>query len=178
MGASLMKLSELEQKKLPFRGSELNIKVVRSPFSFSRITQKENLLTINLSSIFKTEEEQVKEAGNQIMLWYKSQARRYFTQEVQSEKAKYGFSYKEIAIKDTASRWGSCSAQKNLNFNWRLIMTPPEILRYVVCHEIAHLTHLNHSTDFWNLVEKMYPKYKEAKQWLHDNCNEILSFSL
>ncbi len=173
-----MKLSDLEQKKLPFRGEYLSIKIEKSPFSFSRIIQKENTLTIKLSSIYKNEDEQYSLAANEILTWYKSQARRYFAQEVESEKAKYGFSYKEIAVKDTSSRWGSCSAQKNLNFNWRLVMAPPEILRYVVCHEIAHLTHLNHSTDFWNLVEKMFPKYKEAKLWLHDHCNEILDFTL
>ena len=173
-----MKLSDLEQKRLPFRGNYLNVKIVISPFSFSRISQKDNILTLKLSSIFKNEEEQYSEAVNQIMTWYKSQARRYFAQEVESEKAKCSFSYNGIAIKDTSSRWGSCSAQKNLNFNWRLVMAPPEILRYVVCHEIAHLTHLNHSNDFWSLVEKMFPKYKEAKQWLHDHCNEILDFTL
>lgn len=173
-----MKLSDLEHRKFPFRGFDLSIKIIRSPFSFTRIIPKGELLTINLSSLFRTEEEQYKETVNQLMLWYKSQARLHFTMEVQSEKAKYGFAYNEIAIKDTSSRWGSCSAQKNLNFNWRLIMAPPEILRYVVCHEIAHLTHLNHSTDFWNLVEKMYPKYKEAKKWLHDKGGELLSFTI
>ena len=98
------------------------------------------------------------------------------TLEVEKQKRLYGIAYKDIAIKDTASRWGSCSALKNLNFSWRLILAPPEILEYVVTHEIAHLTHLNHSTEFWNLVASRYPEYKKAKQWLTDNGQAIMDF--
>lgn len=175
---SLMRLSEIESKKLLFRGNELSIKISKSPFPQTRLIQKGDTLSISLSSLFKTEEEQTKEICNQIMVWYKAQARRYFTQEVESAKLNYKFSYNDISIKDTVSRWGSCSTQKNFNFNWRLVMAPPEILSYVVNHEIAHLTYMNHSKEFWALVAQRYPKYKEAKSWLTKNGSNLLNFSL
>ena len=175
---SLMRLSELENAKLPFRGAELNVKITRSPFSHTRLMQKGDTLNISLSSLFQTEDEQTKEVYDQIMIWYKAQARRYFTQEVELAKSKYNFSYKDIYIKDTVSRWGSCSTQKNFNFNWRLVMAPPEILTYVVSHEVAHLTYMDHSKEFWALVAQRFPKYKEAKQWLTKNGSDLLNFKL
>lgn len=74
--------------------------------------------------------------------------------------------YNSISIKDQSTRWGSCSSKKNLNFSWRLIMTPPQVLEYVVIHELAHLKHLNHSKNFWLFVEKYDPEYREHRRWL------------
>ena len=173
---NLMKLSEIEKQKILFRGKELSIKIQNSPFPYTRIMLKDNNLNIVLSSLFKNEEEQKKEVFKQILNWYKAQARRFFTQEVESEKAKYAFNYNDISIKDTVSRWGSCSTQKNFNFNWRLVMAPPEVLSYVVEHEIAHLTYMNHSKEFWALVAQRYPKYLEAKQWLKVNGANLINF--
>ena len=173
-----MKLSSIEKIKLPFRGNLLNVKITKSPFSHTRLMLKDNELNVSLSSLYKTEDEQSKEVTNQIMVWYKAQARRYFVQEVEAEKAKYNFKYKDISVKDTVSRWGSCSTQKNFNFNWRLVMAPPDVLSYVVRHEIAHLTYMNHSKDFWALVKQMFPKYVEAKLWLKDNGANLINFRL
>ena len=69
-------------------------------------------------------------------------------------------------IKDTSSRWGSCSARGNLNFSWRLVMMPPSILDYVAAHEVSHLVELNHSPDFWGVVERLCPQYRERRKWL------------
>ncbi len=176
VGENSMKLSDFENKKILFRGNELNVKINKSPFPYSRLQLKDNTLNVTLSSLFKTEKEQGEEATNQIMLWYKAQARRFFTQEVEFEKAKYNFNYKDISIKDTVSRWGSCSSQKNFNFNWRLVMAPPEVLSYVVNHEVAHLTYMNHSKEFWSLVSQRFPKYLEAKEWLKKNGANLINF--
>lgn len=87
----------------------------------------------------------------------------------------YGLRYKNITIKTLKSRWGSCSREKNLNFNWRLIMTPTTILDYVVIHEVCHLKHLNHSQRFWDLVAVHCPQHKQAKKWLREH-GELLQF--
>lgn len=84
-------------------------------------------------------------------------------------KSVIGVAYKDVRIKEQKTRWGSCSSKGNLNFNYRLIMAPLWILDYVVIHELCHLKHMNHSRDFWELVEVNFSKYKEAKQWLKDN---------
>lgn len=178
VAVSLMRLSDFEQQKILFRGNELRIKITKSPFSASRVMLKGDTLEITLSSLCSNEKEQINEVTNQIMSWYKAQARRFFTEKVEFEKVKYGFYYNDISIKDTISRWGSCSTKKNFNFNWRLVMAPPEILDYVVIHEIAHLTYMNHSKDFWALVTQRFPRCYEAKTWLKDNGAKLINFNL
>jgi predicted metal-dependent hydrolase len=73
---------------------------------------------------------------------------------------------KRIVIRDTASRWGSCSAAAVLSYSWRLILAPDAVLDYVVAHEIAHLLEMNHGPRFWRLVASMLPDYKPAQAWL------------
>ena len=86
---------------------------------------------------------------------------------------KIGVQFGRIAIRDQKSRWGSCSAKKNLNFNWKLIMAPEEALRYVVIHELCHLIEFNHSARFWSLVEKQMPEYEAWKKWLKAHGSEL-----
>ena len=80
-----------------------------------------------------------------------------------------GVSYGTVTIREQKTRWGSCSAKGNLNFNWKLVLMPPEILDYVVVHELAHRIHMNHSAAFWAEVEKILPDYRERRQWLKVN---------
>lgn len=71
-----------------------------------------------------------------------------------------------LTLKDTRSRWGSCSAQGRLMFSWRLILAPPEVLDYVAIHEAAHLVEMNHSTAFWTQVARLCPDYPRHRDWL------------
>ena len=80
-----------------------------------------------------------------------------------------GVSYGSITVRDQKTRWGSCSAKGNLNFNWKLVLMPEEILEYVVVHELAHRLQMNHSTEFWDEVEKILPDYRKRRQWLKEN---------
>ena len=84
-----------------------------------------------------------------------------------------GVEFGRVAIRDQRSRWGSCSAKRNLNFNWKLIMAPPEALDYVVVHELCHLIEFNHSPRFWRLVEGQMPEYESWKRWLKDHGKEL-----
>jgi|CXWL01.1.fsa_nt_gi predicted metal-dependent hydrolase len=74
-----------------------------------------------------------------------------------------------ITLRDTSSRWGSCSYDGNLSFSWRLIFAPHEVMRYVVAHEVAHICEHNHSPEFWKLVEQLHPEFKAAQNWLKRN---------
>ena len=74
-----------------------------------------------------------------------------------------------FTIRDMKTRWGSCSSEKNLNFNWKLILAPPEVLDYVVVHELCHLKEMNHSKAFWDEVGKVMPEYETYKLWLKEN---------
>lgn len=84
-----------------------------------------------------------------------------------------GVNYGRVAIRDQKSRWGSCSAKHNLNFNWKLIMAPPQALEYVVIHELCHLIEFNHSRRFWSLVEERMPEYESWKKWLKNHGSEL-----
>lgn len=80
-----------------------------------------------------------------------------------------GVSYNDVRIKEQKTRWGSCSGKGNLNFNWKLVTAPMEILDYVIIHELCHLRFLNHSKQFWHMVEMYMPDYNNARKWLKDN---------
>ena len=78
-----------------------------------------------------------------------------------------------VAIRDQKSRWGSCSQKGNLNFNWKLIMAPPQALDYVVVHELCHLYEFNHSPRFWSLVQAQLPDYEVWKKWLKTHTEDL-----
>ena len=83
---------------------------------------------------------------------------------------------KSIQFKDTKSRWGSCSSEGSLMINWRLIMAPPSVYRYVVVHEVSHLRHMNHGAEFWKLVKKLHPFYLNDRSWLRRNGRSLKRF--
>lgn len=101
--------------------------------------------------------------------WYRSEAAYIFDKRAAKYARIIGVTYHQIHIKDQKSRWGSCSGKGNLNFNWRLVMAPGEVLDYVVIHELCHLVHMNHSPEFWELVERSCPSYAKQKRWLKAN---------
>jgi predicted metal-dependent hydrolase len=80
-----------------------------------------------------------------------------------------GIPARRITIRDTTSRWGSCSSKGHLNFSWRLIMAPPLVLDYLAAHEVAHLKEMNHSHRFWALTHRLCPRTEEAEVWLKRN---------
>lgn len=175
----MTKLSDIVlPASVPYRGNLLTVKASQTPFSFSRIALRSEVLQLSLSSLPHNSHELANHIVAQITSWLKSQARRALCEEVEKQKQQYGFAYNSVAIKDTRSRWGSCSGRGNLNFSWRLIMAPEEILNYVVTHETAHLSHLNHSSDFWDLVRQRYPGYLKAKSWLQNNGTSLMNWKL
>jgi len=104
---------------------------------------------------------------------YRALARDYIEQRVAYYAAKTGGKYSSISIRSQKTRWGSCSSRGTLSFNWRLILAPPVILDYVVVHELCHLKHMNHSSDFWNTVAEFMPDYKIRKKWLKLHSHEL-----
>ncbi len=90
---------------------------------------------------------------------------------------KIGRRINRISVRDTRSRWGSCSSTARLSFSYRLIFAPKEVMEYVVAHEVAHLRHMNHSTAFWNCVESICPDYDAAKDWLKMHGKDLYRFN-
>lgn len=85
-----------------------------------------------------------------------------------------GVTYGRITIRKQKTRWGSCTREGNLNFNCLLMMAPPEVLDYIVVHELSHRVEMNHSAKFWAQVEKVLPEYKVAHKWLKENGSGLI----
>ena len=96
----------------------------------------------------------------------RAEARRRFSAQSLAKAAEAGLPVRRVTVKDTRSRWGSCSADGVLMFCWRLLMAPPTVQDYVVAHEVAHLRHMNHGPDFWALSDKLSPHRQAAQAWL------------
>ena len=100
---------------------------------------------------------------------YKKLAAQVLQQRTGYYAQRMGVVYGRITIRDQRTRWGSCSIKGNLNYNWRLILAPYEVLDYVVVHELAHLKEMNHSERFWRIVEEAMTDYQRRRSWLKIN---------
>jgi predicted metal-dependent hydrolase len=98
--------------------------------------------------------------------YYKREARRDLERAVERHTAALGLPMRGVGLRDTVSRWGSCSASGSLNFSWRLVMAPPFVLDYLAAHEVAHLVHLDHSPRFWELTRRLCASTDRAESWL------------
>lgn len=105
---------------------------------------------------------------------YRDQAKNIFNARVDYFAKQLGVKVNQIRVKSQKTRWGSCSSRGNLNFNWHAIIAPPEVIDYLVVHECCHLVHMNHSKEFWALVETLSPNYKENRKWLKNHNTQIL----
>lgn len=105
--------------------------------------------------------------------WLKRAAREELTAASRRYAAAMGTKFRRISVRDQKSRWGSCTAAGDLNYSWRLILTPPYVLDYVAAHEVAHLLHLDHSRRFWRLVLSHCPQAPRAKRWLKAHGHSV-----
>jgi predicted metal-dependent hydrolase len=103
----------------------------------------------------------------------KREARRDLEAAVLHYTRELGLPNRAVGLRDTASRWGSCSSQGSLNFSWRLILAPAGVLDYLAAHEVAHLVHMNHSTRFWKLTQKLCAETDRAEAWLKAHGKEL-----
>ena len=108
--------------------------------------------------------------------WLMRQARADLAEAVSRHAAALGKAPKRLTLRDTTSRWGSCSSAGSLNFSWRLIMAPPHVLDYLAAHEVAHLAHMNHSGAFWATVEGLYPDVAVAEAWLKKHGTGLMHY--
>ena len=108
----------------------------------------------------------------------KSQARDHLDFISKKYSSVLGKKYNRLTLRDTRSRWGSCTSKGHLMYSWRLIMAPPEVLNYVAAHEVSHLLHLNHSNQFWDTVSYLMPDFKYHKDWLKKNGQSLHRYKL
>ncbi|HEY5337093.1 MAG TPA: SprT family zinc-dependent metalloprotease [Rhizomicrobium sp.] len=108
-------------------------------------------------------------APRRVLDFLKREARRVLDERTTHYAGTIALKPRRIAVRDTASRWGSCSAARSLSFSWRLILAPDFVLDYVVAHEAAHMKEMNHGPRFWRLVETMIGDATPAQRWLSEN---------
>ena len=109
------------------------------------------------------------DARNKLITWYKKRASVILQERIDTIAKNMQVTPEGMKITSAKTRWGSCSGTNHLNFSWRLIMCPPEVIDYVVVHELCHILHKDHSRNFWDSVEKVDSSYREHEQWLKEN---------
>ena len=110
--------------------------------------------------------------------WLKRQARTVLTEKADHYAAMVGRKRGPVSVRDTHSRWGSCTSDGALSFSWRLILAPPWILNYVAAHECAHLVHLNHSAEYWRLLHSLDVDVDGARNWFNAHGEALHAYGV
>ena len=141
-----------------YLGRHYRIEVVESGLSEIRFSQR-----------FYIPASHVQNRKAVLRQWYIQKAKEKILPRVRQFARQLGVAFNKAKIVDSRYRWGSCTMNNNVNFNWRLIKAPMFVIDYVIVHELAHLLEANHTLRFWNIVRAQTPTMDKAKQWLKDN---------
>ena len=160
-----------ELNSINFLGRNYKVNIYEIEQDIIRIKLEDNSFEVYVYN--KLKEKKDKYIKDSIVKWYRERARKVFEERIKYYSQKLGVSPNKITIKDQSTRWGSCSSKNNINLNYRVVMAPIEIIDYLIVHELSHMVHLNHSKDFWRLVESILPDYEERKAWLKANGNKL-----
>ncbi|MDD2234171.1 MAG: SprT family zinc-dependent metalloprotease [Desulfitobacteriaceae bacterium] len=156
----------------PYRGRNLTIEVGEHGYKTIGVSLIQDNLWINfpVNAPLENRPYYIKKA---LVFWCKKQARQIFRNKLDHYAGIMGVKYKTLRIKEQKTKWGSCSAQGNINLNWKVIMAPDIVIDYLIIHELAHLKYLNHSRDFWDLVADYMEDYKQWRKWLKDHGGDL-----
>jgi hypothetical protein len=111
--------------------------------------------------------------SSRVEAFLKFEARGEICRRAHDKAALTGKRIRRISLRDPKSRWGSCTSTGNLSFSWRLVMAPTFVLDYVIAHEVAHLTHMNHGNSFWRLCGELTGRHDDARDWLRTNGTSL-----
>lgn len=167
--------------------SDLSV-TVRAPYSASEkdieeiLKKKEAWISRHIEKIKKTKErfeaEPTEKLTREKVIALAEEALKVIPEKVEYFAKVIGVTYGKITVRNQKTRWGSCSSKGNLNFNCLLMLAPPEVLDYVVVHELCHRKQMNHSKAFWLEVEKVLPNYKEVRKWLKEEGSQMITLFL
>ena len=147
-----------------FLGKDLKLKINISDAKKTYI--KNDYIYLDLKNNTKNNRENIKK---ELELFYRSSSEKILKEKTLIESKKMNLKVEKIKVRSYKNRWGSCSSNGDISYNWKLIMAPKKIINYVIIHELCHLIHFNHSRDYWEEVSKKLPNYRESKEWLKSN---------
>jgi predicted metal-dependent hydrolase len=136
------------------------------------VTENLNESIVFDSKFFIDKRHQIK-ANKLFKEWYMKSATEIIVPKAIAIAKQLGVSYKKINILDLKYRWGSCTPNDNIHFNWRIIKAPMTVIEYIIVHELSHLLEANHTPKFWNRVAVMQPNFEKAKSWLKEFGYEL-----
>ncbi|MHB9095146.1 MAG: M48 family metallopeptidase [Eubacteriales bacterium] len=158
----------VDGEELLFQGDSFTLQVSEYQGKNTKVALRNGCFVVHINYAVPVQERR-EEIRRKLEDLYKRLAREAVTERLDYFGPQLGLKYNAVRIKEQKTRWGSCSGKGNLNFNWKVVMAPSDIIDYVVVHELCHLAHMNHSREFWHLVESQLPDYRERKQWLKQN---------
>lgn len=151
---------------IPYLGEIYNIQLTNDPKQPQTCSLSEKNLEVNLHKPSSDEKELRDEIRLEILLWYKKRANEILKSRSEYWAGKLNLKYRALTIGNPRRQWGSCSAKNDIRYNWRVILAPMSAIDYLVVHELAHITHKNHSQKFWRLVASAIPDFNAQRKLL------------
>lgn len=152
-----------ENDMVMFQGIPHRLVIKHTDSGRSKVSQQDGIIEISMAA---PEDSIREETQTEFTLWCKRQARRIFRERLDYWAKRLGVAYGRMTVSSPTRRWGSCSHRDDIRLNWRLVILPPEILDYVVAHELCHVRHKNHSRDFWNFLASVMPDCTKRRKAL------------
>lgn len=144
----------------------------KMPIQFVLLKNK----AIEVTDTIYINEKYKKGAQKIITAWYKRMAKATVENRIRTIAQENNLIVSKVRISNAQTRWGSCSGKDSISISWRLIMAPPQVLDYVIYHELSHVTHKNHSRSFWKQVESFDKSFKKSEKWLKDYGHLLSAF--
>jgi len=160
-------------EKLLFRGEDYPLKIIDVEGRIPSVNLKDGQLWVSINRDVPSEKRR-EIVRKKLEQWYKSKAKELIYERLALFTDKIGVKVNTVRFKNQKTRWGSCSQRGNLNFNWKLVMAPTDIVDYVVVHELCHFIQMNHSKEFWQLVGNQIPDHNERRKWLKENGVKLI----
>ena len=159
-------------EKILLKNRLIRLKIHTYPNKRSKLTHAFKTLHIYINETLsqKEREEEIKRV---LINWYKEKTLNIITTRIEKYLKLIDFKPLEIKVRDQKIRWGSCTKDRKLIFNWRIVMAPISAIDYVIVHELCHMKEPTHSTKFWNIFKSIYPNYKKWKEWLRINGKSL-----
>jgi predicted metal-dependent hydrolase len=161
----------LQSENFPFLGKDLELKFEKTSLKTPFFTRDETHLRLHVPEALweELDEESLQQFWPELGDFYKREAEKLISERIQIWSGQMDLHPSVVRFRNQKTRWGSCSHRGNININWRLIGAPLEVVDYILVHELAHLKHMNHSEQFWKLVETHFPNYRDCEKWLDEN---------